>query len=59
MRIKLEQIQEDEQYLICYDNILETSSISFFTPEVLGKTPKNTFSRNQITNFSFQIISRN
>ena len=46
MRIKLKQIQEDKQYLICYDNIFETSSISFFTPIVLGKTPKNTFSMN-------------
>lgn len=43
MRIKLKQTQEDKQYLICYDNIFETSSTSFFTPIVLDKKPKYIF----------------
>jgi hypothetical protein len=41
--MKLKQIQKDKQYLICYDDIFETSSTSFFIPIVLDKNQKYIF----------------
>jgi len=57
--MKVKQVQKDKQYLICYDNIFETSSIIFFIPIVLDKNQKYILYELDHCFLIFQIISRN